>query len=176
MNLENLLDKLLKEGKIKKQDTDVHYLNGLLNAAHNNFRAAKYNLDGGFLDTAFKSAYDGLLQISRVVLFLNGYRPDDGEQHKTTFMVAGSLLGDDFADLIGRIDRYRIKRNGSVEKERPAQKDSPLPWREGIKGRGNLPCYEGSPAPSPLPSMEGVSQVSCLERYQDLCKIQEVHR
>lgn len=29
MNLENLLDKLLKEGKIKKQDTDVHYLNGL---------------------------------------------------------------------------------------------------------------------------------------------------
>lgn len=114
VNLESLLGRLLKEGKIKKQDTDVHYLNGLLNAAHNNFRAAKYNLDGDFLDTAFKSAYDGLLQISRVILFLNGYRPDDGEQHKTTFMVAGSILGDDFADLIGRIDRYRIKRNNAI--------------------------------------------------------------
>lgn len=59
MNLENLLNRLQKEGKIKRQNTDVHYLNGLLNAAHNNFLAAKYNLDGEFLDTAFKSAYDG---------------------------------------------------------------------------------------------------------------------
>ena len=114
MNLESLLDKLLKEGKIKKQKTDVHYLNGLLNAAHNNFLAAKYNLDGGFWETAFKSAYDGLLQISRVVLFLNGYRPDDGEQHKTTFMVAGAFLGDDFSGLVEKIDRYRIKRNNAI--------------------------------------------------------------
>jgi len=37
MNLEKLLDNLLKEGKIKKQKTDLHYMNGLLNAAHNNF-------------------------------------------------------------------------------------------------------------------------------------------
>src|SRR3990172_469032 len=114
MNLESLLDKLMKEGKIKKQKTDVHYLNGLLNAAHNNFLAAKYNLDGGFWETAFKSAYDGLLQISRFVLLLNGYRPDDGEQHKTTFIVAGAFLGDDFSDLIERIDRYRIKRNNAI--------------------------------------------------------------
>lgn len=114
MSLKSLLDKLLKEGKIKKQATDVQYMNGLLNAAHNNFLAAKYNIDGGFWDTAFKSAYDGLLQISRVVLFLNGYRPDDGEQHKTTFMVAGALLGGGFPDLIDRIDRYRIKRNNAV--------------------------------------------------------------
>lgn len=114
MNLENLLNRLQKEGKIKRQNTDVHYLNGLLNAAHNNFLAAKYNLDGGFLDTAFKSAYDGLLQISRVVLLLNGYRPDDGEQHKTTFVVAGAILGDDFSGLIEKIDHYRVKRNNAI--------------------------------------------------------------
>ncbi len=114
MSLENLLNRLLKEGKIRKQNTDIHYLNGLLNAAHNNFLAAKYNLDGGFLDTAFKSAYDGLLQISRVVLLLNGYRPDDGEQHKTTFIVACAILGDDFSVLIDKIDRYRIKRNNAI--------------------------------------------------------------
>lgn len=114
MNLKSLLDRLRKEGKVKKQETDVHHLDGLLNAAHNNFLAAKYNLDGGFWDTAFKSAYDGLLQISRVVLLLNGYRPVDGEQHKTTFTVAGAILGDDFTDLIERIDRYRIKRNNVI--------------------------------------------------------------
>jgi len=114
MNLENLLDKLLKDGKIRKQNTDVHYLNGLLNAAHNNYLAAKYNFNGGFWETAFKSAYDGVLQISRVVLLLNGYRPDDGEQHKTTLMAAGAFLGDDFSELLEKIDRYRIKRNNAI--------------------------------------------------------------
>lgn len=114
MNLENLLNRLLEERKIRKQETDVNFLNGLLSAAQQNFLAAKYNLNGGFSDTAFKSAYDGLLQISRVILFLNGFRPDDGEQHKTTFLVAGALLGDDFSGLIGKIDRYRIKRNNAV--------------------------------------------------------------
>jgi hypothetical protein len=102
-NLENLLNKLSKEGKIKKQNVDINFLNGLLSGAHQNFLAAQYNLDGGFADTAFKSAYDGLLQISRVILFLNGYRSDDGEQHKTTFLIAGALLGDDFSELIGKI-------------------------------------------------------------------------
>lgn len=113
-NLENLLKRLEGEGKIKRQQTDVSYLNGLLYAAAQNFAAAKFNLAGSFPDTAFKSAYDGLLQISRVVLLLNGHRPDDGEQHKTTFAVAGALLGEEFADLIGKIDRYRIKRNNIV--------------------------------------------------------------
>ncbi len=114
MNLKNLLNKLLEEGKIRNQKTDINFLNALLSAAHQNFLAAKYNLEGGFSETAFKSAYDGLLQISRVILFLNGFRPDDGEQHKTTFLVAGALLGDDFSELIQKIDRYRIKRNNAV--------------------------------------------------------------
>lgn len=118
MNLNELLNKLLKEGKIKKQETDIGYLNGLLEAAERNFLAAKYNLDNGFPEIAFKATYDGLLQISRVVLLSNGYRPDDGEQHKTTFIVAGLLLGKDFEDLIKRIDRYRIKRNQAVYQPR----------------------------------------------------------
>lgn len=113
-NLENLLEELLKSGKVKKQATNTNYLNGLLNAAHSNFSAAKYNFDGGFMDTTFKSAYDGLLQISRAILLLNGYRPNDGEQHKTTFLVAGAFLGKEFEELIIKIDRYRIKRNNAI--------------------------------------------------------------
>lgn len=114
MNLKNLLDKLLKENKIRRQDTDINYLDGLINSARQNFSSAKYNLEGRFYETAFKSAYDGLLQISRVILLLNRYRPDDGEQHKTTFIVAGAILGEEFRELIGRIDRYRIKRNRAI--------------------------------------------------------------
>jgi len=44
-------------------------------------------------------------------LLLNGYRPDDGEQHKTTFLVAGKLLGKEYNDLVSKIQRFRIKRN-----------------------------------------------------------------
>jgi uncharacterized protein (UPF0332 family) len=114
MNLESLLNKLLEEGKVKKQDSDVDYLNGLLNSAHQNFSSAKYNLKGSFYETSFKSAYDGLLQISRVILLLNGYRPNGSEQHKTTFLLAGAILGKGFDNIIDRIDRYRVKRNRAV--------------------------------------------------------------
>ncbi|HAM88140.1 MAG: hypothetical protein US83_C0008G0052 [Candidatus Falkowbacteria bacterium GW2011_GWC2_38_22] len=114
MNLKTLLDNLEKEGKIKKQITGKEFLNGLLYSAKANFLAAEFNLEHGFPDTAFKSAYDGILQVSRVIIFVNGYRPDDGEQHKTTLLVAGAYLGDGFNDLIGKLDRYRIKRNKAV--------------------------------------------------------------
>jgi hypothetical protein len=42
---------------------------------------------------------------------LNGYRPDDGEQHKTTFLAAGEILGPEYEDLIRKIQKFRIKRN-----------------------------------------------------------------
>jgi uncharacterized protein (UPF0332 family) len=114
MNLKILLNKLEQEGKLKKQATGIEFLNGLLYSAKSNFKAAEFNWEHGFLDTAFKSAYDGILQVSRVIMFVNGYRPDDGEQHKTTLLVAGAYLGEGFAELVGKLDRYRIKRNKAV--------------------------------------------------------------
>lgn len=110
MSLENLLDELVKEGKLKRQDTGVNYLNSLLDAAKRNFEAAAL-VKGKIDEAAFKLVYDGLLQIGRLILLLNGYRPDDAEQHKTTFLVAGELLGKEYNDLISKIQRFRIKRN-----------------------------------------------------------------
>lgn len=106
MSLKNLLDELVKEGKLKRQDTGVDYLNSLLDAAKRNFEAATL-VKGKVNEAAFKLVYDGLLQIGRLILLLNGYRPDDGEQHKTTFLVAGELLGKEYNDLIGKIQRLR---------------------------------------------------------------------
>jgi len=95
MSLKNLLDELVKEGKLKRQDTGVDYLNSLLEAAKRNFEAAAL-VKGKVDEAAFKLVYDGLLQIGRLILLLNGYCPDDGEQHKTTFLVAGELLGKEY--------------------------------------------------------------------------------
>jgi len=113
MSLPKLLKELEAQGKIKKQKTDETYLNGLLHAASVNFEAATSNLNH-YNEVAFKAAYDGLLQISRVILLINGYRPHDGEQHKTTFIVAGAFLGDEFKELISKIDKYRKRRNECI--------------------------------------------------------------
>jgi len=107
------LDKLAREGKLKRQKTDSGHLNGLLEAARRNFEAARVVRKTAD-EAAFKLIYDGLLQICRVVLLLNGFRPDDGEQHKTTFLAAGEILGPEVADMIRKIQKFRIKRNDCV--------------------------------------------------------------
>jgi len=113
MGLEESLNRLVKEGKLKKQSTDIAYLNHLLDAARRNFEAASL-VKEKVEEAAFKLAYDGLLQIGRTILLINGYLPDDGEQHKTTFIVAGELLGNDFKSLIIKIQKFRIKRNDCI--------------------------------------------------------------
>lgn len=117
MHLERLLIKFLKEGKLKEQTTHVEFLNNLLEGAKRNFDAASL-IRGKVDEAAFKLAYDGLLQIGRIILLINGYRPTDGEQHKTTFTMAGAFLGEDFNRLIRKIQRYRIKRNVALYEPR----------------------------------------------------------
>lgn len=113
MSLEKELNSLLRAGKIKHQGTESAYIEKMLESAHRNFEAAKL-VRGEIEEAEFKLIYDGLLQISRAILLLNGYRPDDGEQHKTTFYVAGLILGKEYNDLIARIQRFRIKRNNCI--------------------------------------------------------------
>lgn len=110
MSLKDLLNRLLREGKLRKQDSDIVFLNNLLDAARRNFEAAALIREKAN-EASFKLIYDGLLQIGRLILLLHGYRPDDGEQHKTTFLAAGELLGEEYRDLITKIQKFRIKRN-----------------------------------------------------------------
>jgi len=103
----NLFERLSKEGKLRRQKADIDYLNALLDAAGRNFEAALV-VRGKVDEAAFKLFYDGLLQISRVIVLLNGYRPDDEEQYKTTFLAAGEILGSEYEDLIGKMQKMRV--------------------------------------------------------------------
>ena len=44
-------------------------------------------------EACYTLAYNAMLKIARALVFLQGYRPYDGQQHKTTIEVAGELLG-----------------------------------------------------------------------------------
>ena len=113
MNSESFLAKLEREGKLKRQRADLDYLNDLLEAAQRNFEAARV-VRPRVEEAAFKLYYDGLLQISRLVVLLHGYCPADGEQHKTTFHAAGEILGEEYEDLIRKIQKFRVKRNNCL--------------------------------------------------------------
>jgi hypothetical protein len=67
MHSGNLFDRLKREGKLRCQKADIDYLNALLDSAGRNFEVAlvvRRRVD----EAAFKLFYDGLLQISRVVV------------------------------------------------------------------------------------------------------------
>jgi hypothetical protein len=110
LSSKTLFERPSQEGKLKRQKAEIDYLDALLDSARRNFEAGLV-VRGRIEEAAFKLFYDGLLQISRVVVLLNGYRPDGGEQHKTTFLAAGELLGPEYEDLIRKIQKLRIKRN-----------------------------------------------------------------
>jgi len=113
MNSSNFLAKLEREGKLKRQKVGFDHLNDLLEAARRNFEAGRV-LQGRVDEAAFKLFYDGLLQVGRAIVLLKGFRPDDGEQHKTTFAAAGEVLGPEYDDLIIKIQKFRTKRNDCV--------------------------------------------------------------
>lgn len=113
MNSKRFLADLVQEGRLKEQEFDLRALNSQLRAAKRNIDAALVIFDIAE-EAAFKCLYESLLQIGRLILAMNGFRPADGDQHKTTFIVAGELLGPDFDDLISKIHKYRIKRNRSI--------------------------------------------------------------
>jgi hypothetical protein len=113
MSSRRLPDRLIREGKLREQLSGLDSQNGLLSAARRNFDGALKIIDLSE-EAAFKCLYDGLLQIGRLILSLHHLRPDDGDQHKTTFHTAGILLGSEFQDLIFKIQKFRTKRNQSI--------------------------------------------------------------
>ena len=44
-------------------------------------------------------------------MFLKGYRPSDGAQHKTVVEMTSEILGDKYKDLVGHFETMRRKRN-----------------------------------------------------------------
>lgn len=109
-NLENYLKRLESAGLLKKERIGIDQIRALLMSASKNIIASEKNLSIDE-EACYTLAYNAMLKAARALVFLQGYRPHDGQQHKTTIEVAGEILGKEFSELVEMFDKMRKKRN-----------------------------------------------------------------
>lgn len=108
--LNKLIEKLRREGKISSQKVGIIQIEELLREAILDLREAKKI--SRIADRAtYLLAYMAMLKAGRALVFLRGYRPTDGAQHKTVVEMTSAILGDKYRDLVGHFETMRRKRN-----------------------------------------------------------------
>jgi len=103
---ENYLKDLESKGLLKKEEIGIDQVKALLMSASKNISASEKNFTIDE-EACYTLAYNAMLKISRALVFIQGYRPSDSQQHKTTIEVAGELLGKKFSELINMFDLMR---------------------------------------------------------------------
>ena len=110
MNYKNLINNLMNKRLIKKQSLDFKPIKNLLLRAKKDLVVAKRNLEIDE-EVTYNYAYLAMLRCGRALMFLKGFRPDDGGQHKTVIDFVAVMLGSTFSDLTNKFDIMRRKRN-----------------------------------------------------------------
>lgn len=115
-NLEKYYAEYIEKKFLKKEEIGFDQIKSLTQGAESDLRDAKILYGarkslGISEERYYTAAYTSMLKLARAVLFLNGLRPIDGRQHKTTIEVSGLILGDGFFKLISDFDTMRKKRN-----------------------------------------------------------------
>ncbi|HPC31100.1 MAG TPA: HEPN domain-containing protein [Candidatus Paceibacterota bacterium] len=97
-------------GFIKKESIGFDQIEKQLIRAKKDLKVAEANLD---IDTeaSYNYAYLAMLRASRALMFSFGYRPTDGQQHKTAVFFTENVLGSEFAKLVKYFNIMRKKRN-----------------------------------------------------------------
>ncbi|MHB8909892.1 MAG: HEPN domain-containing protein [Syntrophales bacterium] len=105
---------LLDRGIIKRFTATSAQVESQMSLAKRDLETAAKILDEDS-DWAFSIAYNAILQVTRGLLYAEGYRLSGGEgHHKAAIEFAEITLGNDFRDEIRFFDRMRIKRNQAV--------------------------------------------------------------
>jgi len=108
--MNNTIERLKHEGKLREQTVGFVQVEGLLEDALKDIREAKMIL--GMSDRGvFLLAYQAMLKAGRALLFLENLRPADGAQHKTVIQVCEEILGKPFKTLAEQFETMRRKRH-----------------------------------------------------------------
>lgn len=107
---DKLIERLIKEGKIKKQKAGFVQIESLLRASIADLEEA-WTISHLAERATYLMAYIAILKAGRALLLLNGYVPDDGAQHKTVVEMTSAILGDRYRNLAMQFETMRRKRN-----------------------------------------------------------------
>lgn len=108
--MKSIIEQLHKRGLIEKENTGFDQVLTHIKRAHKDIQVSKANL---MIDTeaAYNYAYLAMLRSGRALMFLHGYRPVGGQQHKTVVEFCGAVLGEEYENLTEAFDRMRKFRN-----------------------------------------------------------------
>jgi uncharacterized protein (UPF0332 family) len=109
--LDSLISRLKKEGKLIEQKVGIVQIEDLLKEAIIDLDESKKTLHASADRATYLMAYMAMLKAGRALLFLKGYRPSDGAQHKTVVEMTGVILGDKYVNLVNHFETMRRKRN-----------------------------------------------------------------
>lgn len=99
------LKQFLAEDRLRRHRTTAKEIQDLLRVVDRNLR------DGAVeeisLDLRFMTAYQGILQLSTIVLAASGFRTTGAGHHWVTLKVLPALLGEEVQDLADYFDQCR---------------------------------------------------------------------
>lgn len=107
---DNLVQRLEKEGRLRKQKVGFVQVEALLREALADLREANKIVNIAERAT-YVLAYMAMLKAGRALLLHKGYVPVDGAQHKTVVEVTSAFLGDKYQALTDQFEAMRRKRN-----------------------------------------------------------------
>lgn len=109
MVIQNL--KLLeKDGKVKRVKVAFIQIEKYLREALIDLEEAR-RIYGIVRKAPYLMAYMAMLKAGRALMFMEGYQPDDGGQHKTVIQITAMILGSQYRGLIKHFEIMRRKRN-----------------------------------------------------------------
>lgn len=108
--MDDLIRALKAAGKLRDEKVGFVQVEGLLQDALKDIQEARAVIEIGER-SPFILAYQSMLKVGRALLFLYGYRPVDGAQHKTVIQVSEAILGKQFRSLAEQFESMRRKRN-----------------------------------------------------------------
>ena len=108
--LNKLIKKLEREGRIVPQKVGIIQIEQLLKESILDLKEAK-KISHLAERATYLLAYMAMLKAGRALMYLYGYRPIDGAQHKTVVEMTGAILGNEYKDIVNHFETMRRKRN-----------------------------------------------------------------
>jgi len=109
-SVDKLIQKLEREGKIKKQTAGLVQVEALLRESMKDLDEAK-KIAHIATRATYLLAYNAMLKAGRSLLLFKGYIPADGGQHKTVVEMTSAILGENFRHLCDQFESMRRRRN-----------------------------------------------------------------